>query len=499
MDATAASGTGSMRYWPEVKSEVLRWKFTPFEVKGKPVMARVEEYVDLVPPEKLPTIHVPPPAVRPESKVKIVLERSGCYGTCPSYTVAVSTDGRIVFDGYGYVVASGRYTDAVAPGAVRDLARKFVAADFYSMDAEYRALVTDNPTYVLCITIDGHQKKVVDYVGDWVGMPAAITDLEDEVDAFARTQRWITGSEGLVQSLSAEHFNFQSFEAQVILKGAATRGQTATVRELLKAGVPLRPIPGPKPKEPYMMVPFQYTGWLAAASRHLEALRVLLDAGASRTDQVDKDEALAEAASSGNVDAAKALIAYGANPNADLSKTVIPEPGGGAGTIYGEGAGSILIYAAQSGNPNVVRLILRYHPNLEARDREGKTAVFAAGEYRGEDDETGRVECVRLLALAGANVNARDKGGDTPLHEIFLTSVEAELLKLGANVNARNNDGETPIFTNVDDDSIPLFLAHGADLSIRDKAGETVMEAAKRQGPAREEALRKAIDNFEKR
>jgi len=165
--------------------------------------------------------------------------------------------------------------------------------------------------------------------------------------------------------------------------------------------------------------------------------------------------------------------------------------------VMGEqGAGSVLIYAAGSGNPEIVKEILRYHPNLEAKDREGKTAIFAAADYRNSDKEGARVECVRLLAQAGASVNARDKDGNTPLHETFLTDVEEELLKLGADVNARNNDGETPIFTNVDDDSISLFIEHGADLNIRNNKGETVVEAAKEHGPARMEALRKALQSL---
>jgi len=84
-------------------------------------------------------------------------------------------------------------------------------------------------------------------------------------------------------------------------------------------------------------------------------------------------------------------------------------------------------------------------------------------------------------------------------NETFLTDVEEELLKLGANVNARNNDGETPIFTTVDNDAIPLFIAHGADLSIRNNKGETVVEAAQSKGPLRQEALRKAMQTVSSR
>jgi len=494
LDANAEGEDKILKFWPELRAEVLRWKFTPFEEDGRAITAKIDEYLDLVPPERFPLIHMLAPTVRPDSAVTITLSRSGCYGTCPSYEVSVSTEG-IVFEGEGFVVASGRHTDTVDPSAVRGLAKKLVAADFYSMNDEYQAGVTDNPTYVLSISIDGHAKKVLDYVGSWVGMPEVISDLEDEIDTFARTERWIEGTDGLVPALQAEGFDFKTFAAQAMLKGAASRGETATVQELLKSGVSLQPQPAPKPKEPYMAIPFDHVGWLNAASSHPETLELLIRAGASKDDQSDKNLALANAANSGSLIAVRTLIGYGANPNADLSKLTFTEGTDGM-TMQGPGAGSVLIYGAMSGDPEVVREILRYHPKLEARDRDGKTAMFAAGDWRFSDKDGARVECVRLLAQAGANVNARDNDGDTPLHETFLTDVEEELLRLGADVNARNKEGETPIFTTVDDEAIPLFIAHGADLTIRNKKGQTVVEAAKERGPQRQAVLQKAIQQL---
>lgn len=486
---------GALKFWSQLESEVRQWKFTPFEQNGNPVTAQIEEYIDLVPPERSPKTHVAPPTLRPNSRIFISLRRSGCFGTCPSYTVTVSTDG-IVFEGDYYVVARGKHTAGIDPKVVRKLASRFVAADFYSMEPKYVASVTDNPTYVLTIDIDGHKKTVEDYVGSWEGMPAVISDLEQEVDDLAKTERWIEGKDGLVRLLQAEKLNFQSFEAQIMLKEAASRGQAETVRELVAAGVPVDQLPPPSPKDGQELGPdFRAVGLLTPASGNFQTLQILLDAGASRNDQSDKDLALAGAARSGNVEAARALIAYGANPNSDLSKLTATKRAGGM-TIQGPGAGSVLIEAASSGNPEMVKEILRYHPNLEARSYEGKTAIFAAGEYRNSDKEGARVECVRLLAQAGADVNARDNNGNTPLHEIYLTDVEEELLKLGADVNARNKDGETPIFTNVDADSVPLFVQYGADLTIRNNKGQDVVQTDNYSGPQRKEALRKALQSL---
>jgi hypothetical protein len=188
--AEPGNGGDLLKFWPTLQNEILQWKFTPFEKDGKRTTAAVEEYVSLVPPERFPTHHVTAPAIRPNSKITIRLSRSVCYGRCPSYTVTVSR-AEIIFDGDAFVAATGRHTDMVDANEVRKLAKKFVDADFYSMDPEYRAGVTDNPTYTLSISIDGHSKKVTDYVGAWVGMPAVINELEDDVDALAQTDRWI--------------------------------------------------------------------------------------------------------------------------------------------------------------------------------------------------------------------------------------------------------------------------------------------------------------------
>ena len=49
----------------------------------------------------------------------------------------------------------------------------------------------DMPTQIIAISFDSHEKRIVDYAGGHVGMPKAIDELEDTVDAAAGTGAWI--------------------------------------------------------------------------------------------------------------------------------------------------------------------------------------------------------------------------------------------------------------------------------------------------------------------
>jgi hypothetical protein len=477
-DVTHAEASGEdklLRLWPEVEGEVYQWRFEPFLVNGQAAEVKVKEYLDLVPAEKLPTVHVAGPVVRADSKVTITLSRLRCFGGCPAYTVRVTREG-IAYEGYSSVVARGKHRDGVDAKAVRELAKRFVAADFYSMDPVY-----ESPwEYALSIAIDGREMEVRDHVGRWMGMPEVVTELEDAVDEMARTKRWVEGDEGLARSLQAEGYGFKTLDAPLMLKAAAAEGKAGTVRELLAAGVPLGALPAAEASGKQEAVPFERVGWLTAGGRSPGVLVVLMGAGASREDQGDKDVALTQAAVAGSADGVRMLVMYGANPNADLRRLA------GRGGLAG-GQGSVLMDAAASGNPAVVREILRYHPKLEARDEEGRTAMFAAGWVREEDVEGARAECVR--ELAEADVNARDRDGNTPLHKASGRDVVGELLRLGADVNARNARGETPVFTTPEVGAIGSLVEHGADLSVRNGDGQPALEAAVGMGRGRVEAL----------
>jgi hypothetical protein len=112
----------------------------------------------------------------------------------------------------------------------------------------------------------------------------------------------------------------------------------------------------------------------------------------------------------------------------------------------------------------VISLLLKAGANIEAKDGHGRTPLhwgpFAyirqpmhIYEKLGEPHETvftdpGPAKGIVLLLNAGAKIDAVDEDGDTPLHEAArLTSVRGAeaLLARGAKVDVKNKAGETPL------------------------------------------------------
>lgn len=133
-------------------------------------------------------VDVPPASNAP---VRITLERGVCFGFCPDYTVSITGDGQITYEGRRFVNVGGRQTATIPAADVQRLLARFDAVGFERLRDEYRAQVTDLPTFVITLERNGRTKRVLDYGGISAGMPEAVRDLQDEIDRTANTARWV--------------------------------------------------------------------------------------------------------------------------------------------------------------------------------------------------------------------------------------------------------------------------------------------------------------------
>jgi ankyrin repeat protein len=122
----------------------------------------------------------------------------------------------------------------------------------------------------------------------------------------------------------------------------------------------------------------------------------------------------------------------------------------------------------------VVLLAILFYSHLHASS--GGTLLEAIRR----DDESS----VKALIRAGADVNARDESGATPLMHAALVAgpqVVRRLLDAGAAVNTANQFGATALMWAVSQpENVRLLLQHGADVNARASNGWTALVAATR-------------------
>jgi hypothetical protein len=94
--------------------------------------------------------------------------------------------------------------------------------------------------------------------------------------------------------------------------------------------------------------------------------------------------------------------------------------------------------AASDGDFARVKHFLAEGANVNAQDELGYSPIHAAVSY-------GHTEVIQYLLSVGANANLTDEDGDTPLHACEVPAVATILLDAGADLESKNKEGKTPI------------------------------------------------------
>lgn len=371
----------------------------------------------------------PQPSPAPLDQVSITLQRTGCFGSCPSYQVEIRGDGTARYQGQSYVLLDGEHRDRVAPAAVQCLLDFLNKAGFWGLEGEYSMPVTDIPTYRLTVTVGDVRKTVIDYAGEGAGMPHAVTQVEDAVDRLVG-RRWSRGDGLTIARLTDEGFDFKSRAGATLLATSAIWAPEDVSLDVLSRGA------SPKGRSLPM-------GWNHGQS------------------------AVFGAAGAGKARLVSALIAAGAFavPNARREKA------------------AALLAAAGSGKPDAVAAVLTAKPPVNLADKRGRRPLtsindLAAGRWERAD----RLEIVRMLLEAGADPRLTDEYGNTALHSAASVAEVQLLLAKGARVNAANRFGDTPLIYAASDDIAMALIEAGADYRATDQRGDSAASRAVAMG-----------------
>ena len=140
-----------------------------------------------------------------------------------------------------------------------------------------------------------------------------------------------------------------------------------------------------------------------------------------------------------------------------------------------------ILEASSNGDLGKVKSLIEAEANINAKNKDGNTPLHLAARE-------GHENVVKLLVEAGVDIKAKDKYGNTPLHFAAREGNEnmAKLLvDAKAGVNKKNSIGDTPLHfaAGRGHEDVARFLVEaGADVKAKDSWGSTPLDAATRNG-----------------
>lgn len=131
----------------------------------------------------------------------ISMERNGCFGTCPVYSLTIHGDGSVRYSGEKYVKVAETRETTISLQELRTLLKEFEKAKFVSIGEDFSGSkctcgqCTDMASAVLQVKVGSISHKVNHYFG-CACAPKSLFELELAIDKAVDSQQWVGDLKG---------------------------------------------------------------------------------------------------------------------------------------------------------------------------------------------------------------------------------------------------------------------------------------------------------------
>jgi ankyrin repeat protein len=219
---------------------------------------------------------------------------------------------------------------------------------------------------------------------------------------------------------------------------------------------------------------------LAITYDHLSVVELLIESGAE-LDRPDKTglTPLMLAMRSSDIDAAFDLLRGGADIEARVPRDPPPLRGDRPDPLKNVAAGATALHLAARSWPCMARMLTAFGADVNAADDHGATPLMVAG--RGYREHA--VETVAGLLAAGASLRPADANGMTALHYgVQSREIAGLLLKAGADASVRNVNGAIPLHYAAGSGAYEDLIRAGSPVDVADRFGWTPLHVAAATG-----------------
>ena len=129
----------------------------------------------------------------------ITMERNRCYGTCPNYSLTITSAGKVTYRGKNFVKTRGTRKTRIARNQVAAWFSELERIGFFSLKERYELVedgcasaVSDSASITITVKLGRKSHTVTHFTGcKGIERLDLLVELENAMDDKAKVHRWI--------------------------------------------------------------------------------------------------------------------------------------------------------------------------------------------------------------------------------------------------------------------------------------------------------------------